>query len=504
MASQTGSIDLTASNDAAKTATNYATDITGGGVMVHPSDDATSGVKITSDVDIMRSGTSVINIGTNDAVRIGIEGSGYVLVDSSGMTVHNSDGIPCLVVSSSGGMEALYKKFLIDGTRVYARTSPATEMYQVNFGTSYEFASGAILKIVLRGYAGGDIFNYTCRFEVGTSSTVNLQNALNKANYQVYYNGAHFAYLRRTSSAENDNHTDYYYQVSYAETTVNVHAPSIAMDGSVSGHAPYSSSFGEGLLVSSDHQTVLGRYNVEDANDSNALIIGNGLFDDSIGELVRSNALAVGWDGNIMAQAMAGIVQMFAGITPPIGWLECDGSAVSRETYATLFAVIGTTWGVGDGSTTFNLPDLRGRAPIGAGTGSGLSARTLGNKVGTENAVIPYHTHAIPNHVHTMSHTHPTVSSGRVIGYNYGSITTGVTATRVTAVTTGNHYVPQVANEGVDFSGFANTGASSAANTGNPTSLPNVVYAGTSGNVTGANMQPSAVVKFIICTGKTN
>lgn len=299
MASQTGSIDLTASNDAAKTATNYATDITGGGVMVHPSDDATSGVKITSDVDIMRDGTSVINIGTNDAVRIGLEGSGYVLVDSSGMTVHNSDGIPCLVVSSSGGMEALYKKFLIGGARVYARTSPATEMYQVNFGTSYEFASGAILNIVLRGYAGGDIFNYTCRFEVGTSSTVNLQNALNKAEYQVYYDGAHYAYLRRTSSAENDDHTDYYYQVSYAETTVNVHAPSIAMDGSVSDHAPYSSSFGEGLLVSSDHQTVLGRYNVEDANDSNALIIGNGLFDDSIGELVRSNALTVDWDGNL-------------------------------------------------------------------------------------------------------------------------------------------------------------------------------------------------------------
>lgn len=216
------------------------------------------------------------------------------------------------------------------------------------------------------------------------------------------------------------------------------------------------------------------------------------------------DALTVDWDGNIMAQAMAGIIQMFAGVTPPIGWLECNGAAVSRETYATLFAAIGTTWGAGDGSTTFNLPDLRGRAPIGAGTGSGLSARTLGNKVGTENAVIPYHTHAIPNHVHTMSHTHPSVSSGRGIGYNYGSITTGVTATRVTPVTTGNHYVPQVANEGVDFSGFANTGASSAANTGNPTSLPNVAYAGTSGNTTGANMQPSAVVKFIICTGKTS
>ena len=256
-------------------------------------------------------------------------------------------------------------------------------------------------------------------------------------------------------------------------------------------------------IAASFCQTALGRYNVADANSTYAVIVGNGTNDSH-----RSNALTVGWDGNIMAQAMAGIVQMFAGATPPIGWLECDGSAVSRETYATLFAAIGTTWGAGDGSTTFNLPDLRGRAPIGAGTGSGLSARTLGNKVGTENAVIPYHTHSIPNHVHTMSHTHPSVSGGRAIGYNGGSgtgqITTGVTALRATAASSGTHYVPQVANESVDFSGFNNTGASSAANTGNPTSLPNVAYAGTSGNTTGANMQPSAVVKFIICTGKTS
>jgi microcystin-dependent protein len=51
-------------------------------------------------------------------------------------------------------------------------------------------------------------------------------------------------------------------------------------------------------------------------------------------------------------------------------WLLCDGTAVSRTTYAALFAVLGTTYGAGNGSTTFNLPDLRGRVPIGAGTGA--------------------------------------------------------------------------------------------------------------------------------------
>jgi hypothetical protein len=61
----------------------------------------------------------------------------------------------------------------------------------------------------------------------------------------------------------------------------------------------------------------------------------------------------------------AGIVSAFAGKTAPSGWLKCDGSAVSRTTYATLFAAIGTLYGAGDGSTTFNLPNLTGRVPFG-------------------------------------------------------------------------------------------------------------------------------------------
>ena len=81
-------------SDAAKTATSYVTDITGGGVMVHPSDDATTGVRITSDVDIMRDGTSVINIGTNDAVRIGVDDNAHVkmLLESDAMSIENESG----------------------------------------------------------------------------------------------------------------------------------------------------------------------------------------------------------------------------------------------------------------------------------------------------------------------------------------------------------------------------------------------------------------------------
>lgn len=81
------------------------------------------------------------------------------------------------------------------------------------------------------------------------------------------------------------------------------------------------------------------------------------------------------------------------------GWLQCDGSAVSRTTYAALFAEIGTRYGAGDNTTTFNLPDLRGRSPIGAGSGSGLTNRDINTKfVGEEShtqteAELPVHDH---------------------------------------------------------------------------------------------------------------
>lgn len=75
--------------------------------------------------------------------------------------------------------------------------------------------------------------------------------------------------------------------------------------------------------------------------------------------------------GNIFP---SGAVTEFAGATAPAGWLLCDGAAVSRTTYAALFNAISTTYGVGDGSTTFNLPDLRGRVAVGKGTHAEVDA----------------------------------------------------------------------------------------------------------------------------------
>ena len=73
----------------------------------------------------------------------------------------------------------------------------------------------------------------------------------------------------------------------------------------------------------------------------------------------------------------SGMICMHGAAAAPSGWLLCEGSSVSRTTYSELFAVIGTTYGVGDGSTTFTLPDFQDRAPYGASTFS-LGSKTAG------------------------------------------------------------------------------------------------------------------------------
>jgi microcystin-dependent protein len=93
----------------------------------------------------------------------------------------------------------------------------------------------------------------------------------------------------------------------------------------------------------------------------------------------------------------SGAVTAFAGVAAPTGWLLCDGSAVSRATYAALFSVIGTTYGSGNGSTTFNLPDLRGEFIRGLDNGRGVdSGRALGTSQGdaTRNITGSWRTHS--------------------------------------------------------------------------------------------------------------
>ena len=93
-----------------------------------------------------------------------------------------------------------------------------------------------------------------------------------------------------------------------------------------------------------------------------------------------------------------GALMPYAGATAPTNWLICNGQAVSRTTYADLFAVIGTTYGTGNGSSTFNVPNLQGRVPVGAGTyteENTTKSYNRGNTGGSKDAIVVSHTHKI-------------------------------------------------------------------------------------------------------------
>jgi microcystin-dependent protein len=99
--------------------------------------------------------------------------------------------------------------------------------------------------------------------------------------------------------------------------------------------------------------------------------------------------------------APTGGLIMWSTSTAPTGWLLCNGAAVSRTTYAALFAIVGSTFGVGDGSTTFNLPNYVNRFPIGVGSTAALAATG-----GSNDAVVVSHTHTATST--DSGHIHPT------------------------------------------------------------------------------------------------
>ena len=112
--------------------------------------------------------------------------------------------------------------------------------------------------------------------------------------------------------------------------------------------------------------------------------------------------------------APVGAIVMFGAATAPSGWLACDNTAVSRTTYAALFAVIGTTYGTGDGSTTFNLPDFRGIFPRGSGTSAKL---TNANGAAFASTLGTYQNDQMQGHWHGL---HLTVDdSGQAIQNQY-------------------------------------------------------------------------------------
>jgi hypothetical protein len=151
-------------------------------------------------------------------------------------------------------------------------------------------------------------------------------------------------------------------------------------------------------------------------------------------------------------------------------WRICDGSAISRTTYSTLFASIGTTWGAGDGSSTFNLPDLRGRTTVGVGQGPSLTNRALAAAGGEEShpltvAELASHGHSVydPTHAHSIAdpgHAHGVYDPGHAhnFGYNFPANPGGAGWAGVYVNQGSQYIVPTNNNFGLNVSGTQASG----------------------------------------------
>jgi microcystin-dependent protein len=198
------------------------------------------------------------------------------------------------------------------------------------------------------------------------------------------------------------------------------------------------------------------------------------------GNVLTSNGSA--WVSSAPNYVPTGGMMMWGTASAPTGYLLCNGAAVSRSTYSALFAVLGTAYGSGDGSTTFNVPDFRDRFPVGAGTT--YSANSTG---GSADATVVSHTHTGT----TGSAGSATGSISAQIGSDFGSFQTG-SASGVFSVS-GDSFSNRM-------QGAAGTGSRPTVDM----SIPDHQHSFTTGSAgssgTNANLPPYLGVYFIIKT----
>ena len=207
-----------------------------------------------------------------------------------------------------------------------------------------------------------------------------------------------------------------------------------------------------------------------------------------------------------LAQA-PGIISQYIGVTAPSGYLLCDGSAVSRTTYSALWDVLrnGTSsspYGNGNGTTTFNLPNLQGRVPVGIDT-TQTEFDTRGETGGSKTSTAP-HTHGLASHTHITTHDHGAFNTGGGLHQHYTNTAIEIAGSLansteinwlVNAKTTGGNYLLTNADGGghehsIDVPSSSNTSDGPSDNTSGQSSA----------SASSGNLQPYITVNYIIKT----
>lgn len=203
----------------------------------------------------------------------------------------------------------------------------------------------------------------------------------------------------------------------------------------------------------------------------------------------------------------AGIIMPFAGRRLPAGYLPCDGSAVSRSTYATLFGVIGTTFGAGDGSSTFNLPDLSGRVPLGVSQSHALGTTGGSETVTLTEQELPAHVHEVPAHGHThtitattpkLTHSITTQPSFTYNKPNSVNVSRAVLTSQMRTVYNSNNTPNASISTNASITAHAATNCTMS---GSVTNKAAFTCNNNGGNLSHVNMQPYIAINYIICTG---